>query len=84
MKTYQDLQEIGTEEKARMEFVLSVINDHKSSEKYKEAKDAEEYAQRRNITARVGIKKIFFPGGAITKKIYSSLLFINPRSCIRA
>ena len=41
MKTYQDLLEIGEVEKNRMDFVLSAIQEHKASEAYRIAKDAE-------------------------------------------
>ena len=44
IKTYQDLLEVGDTEKDRMNFVLSAINEHQSSEQYKIAKDAEQYA----------------------------------------
>lgn len=50
MKTYEDLLEIGEDEKARQDFVLSVINDHKNSKMYQNAKIAYEYYCRRNIT----------------------------------
>lgn len=46
MKTYQDLQEA----KDKAAFILSAINEHKASEAYKIAVDAEEYDRRRNVT----------------------------------
>lgn len=50
MKTYQDLLQIGENEKARMDFVLQVINDHKSSDLYRTAADAELYYKQLNPT----------------------------------
>ena len=48
--TYNDLLEIGESERDRMEFVLSAINEHKSSELYKTAYDAELYYKHQNPT----------------------------------
>lgn len=50
MKTYQDLLAVGQGEKERMDFVLSVINEHKGSDLYQIAKTAEEYDRQRNTT----------------------------------
>jgi hypothetical protein len=50
IKTYQDLLEIGENEKARMAFVLSAINEHKQSEQYRVARDAELYYKHQNPT----------------------------------
>ena len=50
MYVYQDLEKLGEDEKKRMAFVQSVVNQHKSSRLYKEAQDAEEYYANRNPT----------------------------------
>ena len=50
MKTYQDLAEIGENERDRMEFVLDAIREHKGSELYKTAYDAELYYKHQNPT----------------------------------
>lgn len=50
MKTYQDLTAVGKDESDRMEFVLSAIADHKNSDEYRTARDAEEYYANRNVT----------------------------------
>ena len=50
MKTYQDLLAVGLDETDRMEFVLRAINDHKSSEIYRTAIDAEMYYRHLNPT----------------------------------
>ena len=48
--TYNDLLEIGENEKQRMEFVLSAILEHKWSDLYKTAYDAELYYKHQNPT----------------------------------
>lgn len=50
MVTYQDLQEIGDSDKARMDFVKSAIDKHRASEEYKTAETAFEYYKKRNVT----------------------------------
>ena len=48
--TYNDLLDIGENEKQRMEFVLSAIREHKWSDLYKTAYDAELYYKHQNPT----------------------------------
>ena len=50
IKTYQDLLDIGENEKQRMEFVLSAIREHKASADYLTAVDAELYYKHQNPT----------------------------------
>lgn len=50
MKTFQDLVALGDNEQERMAFILQAINDHKSSELYKTATDAEMYYKHLNPT----------------------------------
>lgn len=51
MLTFQDLQEINTDsDSEKMEFVRSVINNHKSSILYQTAVIADEYDHKRNVT----------------------------------
>lgn len=50
MKTYQDLLEVVNNEALLKEFIISAINDHKSSELYKWAKTGEEYDKQQNTT----------------------------------
>ena len=50
IKTYQDLTSVGEVEKDRMAFVLSAIGEHKSSDIYRTAVDAEKYASGKNAT----------------------------------
>ena len=48
--TYNDLVDIGKNEKQRMVFVLSAIREHKGSDLYKTAYDAELYYKHQNPT----------------------------------
>lgn len=48
--TYNDLLEIGKNERDRMEFVLSAITEHRASPEYRTASDAMLYASGRNAT----------------------------------
>ena len=48
--TYNDLVDIDENEKQRMEFVLSAIREHKGSDLYKTAYDAELYYKHQNPT----------------------------------
>lgn len=50
MLTFQDLQQVGENEANRMDFVMSVINQHKSSMDYVTGKIAEDYYKKRNVT----------------------------------
>lgn len=50
MKTFQDLLEVGENELDRMAFVMAAINEHKSSQLYKIAADAELYYDGENPT----------------------------------
>ena len=52
MKTYQDLLDAGKDETTRMRFVLAAIEEHKKSNLYRIAKDAEQYDKRQNTTIR--------------------------------
>lgn len=50
IKTWQDLQKIPDRDQDRMDFVKTVINEHQSSDLYKQAVLADEYDRRRNRT----------------------------------
>ena len=50
MLTYQNLLEVVGNEKETIEFIRKAINEHKSSDVYKTAYDAEQYCRRRNVT----------------------------------
>lgn len=50
MYTYQDLEKLGNDEKKRMDFVRSVVNQHIGSKAYKIASNAELYYAKKNPT----------------------------------
>lgn len=50
MKTYQDFLAVGESEDRRMDFIISAINEHKSSNEYITAIDAELYYKHQNPT----------------------------------
>ena len=57
MKTYQDLLALGDNDNARREFLRDVVNEHKASDAYKIAVDAEAYDRQENPTI-VNYKKL--------------------------
>lgn len=59
MITFQDLQELGNDEKARREFLLTAINSHKSSDCYRVAYDAKLYYDGENPTIHK-VEKIIY------------------------
>lgn len=72
MKTYQELEKLGQNERERMAFVLDVVREHKRSQQYKEAKDAEAYYEKRNITIEKFQKLLRTVTGATVPDIYSA------------
>ena len=50
MKTYNDLLAIGEKEEAREDFILVAISDHKATDEYKIARDAQQYMKTLNPT----------------------------------
>lgn len=51
MLTYQDFLEVGEDDSARIRFIQNVIFEHKASQLYKDAVDANEYYKGLNVTA---------------------------------
>ena len=72
MKTYQDLLEIGENERDRMEFVLSAIREHKASKDYAIAADAELYYKHQNPTIMRFQKWIYNQFGQKVPDIWSA------------
>ena len=72
IKTYQDLLEVGENEKDRMNFVLSAISEHKKSEQYNIAKDAEMYASGKNATIMNYQKLLYTLTGKAVPDNYSA------------
>ena len=60
MKTYQDwLQVANNSETERMDFIRALIDDHKASSMYKQARDAENYYKGQNTTIKMYEKIIY-------------------------
>ena len=69
--TYNDLLDIGENERDRMEFVLDAIREHKGSELYKTAYDAELYYKHKNPTIMRYQKFVYNSFGAKVPDIWS-------------
>ena len=69
--TYNDLLDIGENEKQRMEFVLSAIREHKGSDLYRTAYDAELYYKHQNPTIMRYQKYVYNAFGAKVPDIWS-------------
>lgn len=69
--TYNDLLEIGENERDRMEFVLSAIHEHKGSELYKTSYDAELYYKHQNPTIMIFQKWVYNQMGQKVPDIWS-------------
>lgn len=72
MKTYNDLLEIGEDEQARMAFVLGAINEHKSSDLYKTAEDADLYYRHLNPTIMRAQKIVYNLLGQAVPDVWSA------------
>lgn len=69
--TYNDLLEISENERDRMEFVLDAIREHKGSELYKTAYDAELYYKHQNPTIMKFQKWVYNQMGQKVPDIWS-------------
>lgn len=72
MKTYQDLQEVVNDESRLVEFILSAINDHKSSERYYWAKQGVLYDRQENSTIMQYRKLLYTVSGKAIPDNYSA------------
>lgn len=70
--TYQDLIAVGKDEKARMGFIRRAINEHKGSEAYKMAVDAELYFKGENPTINRYEKIIYDMQGRAHRDMYTA------------
>ena len=78
MKTYEDLLEVVNNEKELQQFVYAVINEHKSSDMYQEAKIAYEYYCKRNTTISQYQKLLYtLSGEAVPDNYSANYKFIN-------
>jgi len=71
VKTYQDLLEVGQDERARMEFILKAIAEHKSTKEYQTAKAAEAYYKHENPTITRYEKIIYDMAGRAVRDPFS-------------
>lgn len=72
MYTYQDLLGVLETDEARMNFVQSVIQSHKNSDTYQQAKIADEYVKRRNTTIMNYQKLLYTISGEVVPDNYSA------------
>ena len=79
MKTYQDLLEVGANEKDRKDFVRQLINDYHGSAEYKIAKDAYEYFCHRNVTITQYRKLLYTVTGEAIPDNYSANFKMSSR-----
>lgn len=78
MKTYEDLLEVVNNEKELQQFVYAVINEHKSSDMYQEAKIAYEYYRKRNVTISQYQKLLYtLSGEAVPDNYSANYKFVN-------
>ena len=71
-KTYQDLLAVGEDEKSRMDFVRQAINEFKTTDIYREADVAYQYAQRKNVTINQYQKLLYTISGKAVPDNYSA------------
>lgn len=71
-KTYQDLVALGENEKARMEFVQALVNEHTGSDAYKIAAAAEAYYAKRNLTIEKFQKFLYTAAGQKYLDLFSA------------
>lgn len=72
MLTYQDLQELAGDEPARMQFVISAISEHKSSDLYRDAVVAYDYYRKKNRTIMDYQKLLYTISGQAVPDNYSA------------
>lgn len=72
MRTYNDLLTLAQDETARMHFILAAIQEHKLSEMYQIAFDAEEYSRQRNVTIMQYQKLLYTMSGKAVPDNYSA------------
>lgn len=77
MKTYEDFLEAVSEEE-KQAFILTAINEHKSSDLYKEAVDAYDYFRKRNVTITRYQKLLYtMAGEAVPDNFSANYKFTN-------
>lgn len=72
IKTFQDLLEVGNNEKDRTDFILSAIQDHKTSDLYETAVAAQMYYEGENPTITKYEKIIYDMQGRAQRDMYTA------------
>lgn len=72
MKTYQDLGNLGGGEQELKAFIQSVVSDHRGSEYYRAAVDAEQYYAKKNVTILKYQKYLYNNLGQKVPDVWSS------------
>lgn len=72
MKTYQDLVDVGDDEKKKLKFVRAFIDEYRMSDMYKTALDAEAYYKKQNTTIMEYQKTLTTVTGRIVPDNYSA------------
>ena len=72
MLTYQDLLNVGTSDKERMDFIRKAIAEHKNSSAYKIAYDAEQYCKHKNVTITKYQKVLYTVTGKVVPDNWSA------------
>lgn len=72
MLTYQDLLEVGQADKDRMDFVKKVISQHKATQLYKIAYDADQYCKHKNVTINQYQKILYTVTGRVVPDNWSA------------
>lgn len=72
MKTFQDLLAVGEEEKARMDFIQTAIEQHRASKLYRDALDADAYNRHRNVTIEKYQKVLYTMTGKAVPDVWSA------------
>lgn len=70
--TYQDLLKVGESDSERIEFVRNVIHQHKTSDDYKIAQDADLYDKKQNVTINEYRKLLYTLSGTAVPDNYSA------------
>lgn len=72
MKTYQDWLAVGENQQNQIDFIRALINEHKSSELYRIARDAVDYDKRQNTTIMNYRKWLYDASGKAIPDNYSA------------
>lgn len=72
MKTYQDLETLGTNDKGRADFVKALVREHCGSVMYKVAKTAESYYAKHNLTIEKFQRFLYTANGQAYPDLFSA------------